>query len=255
MRCARARGWVSRAAAALHCSPTSGRCVHARQRQQQAPAREASAASKHWPLDADAAPPSSLAPPPCVGCCMLQPMSAADPTAFVKSTAAPSRGALPTNFLTSSVSPMEYLQVWWCAFVCVCVLAGLVMWALGWSEWSEHTDRVSGLNTQTGQARPFTLPLRLCLCPCHPPPLCVSARHTSRCRWRPTLGSTCWWGTWPAARWRTSATATPGGHSCCSPATTVSGAWARVLVATTATAHYHHTPPPPPHTTTHHLLP
>jgi hypothetical protein len=49
--------------------------------------------------------------------CMLhhlpskQPMNAADPGAFVKTTTAPSRGALTTDFLTGSMSPLEYLQV------------------------------------------------------------------------------------------------------------------------------------------------
>jgi hypothetical protein len=44
-------------------------------------------------------------------CAARQPMNAADPGKFVQTTTAPSRGALTTNFLTSSMPPLEYLQV------------------------------------------------------------------------------------------------------------------------------------------------
>eukprot|EP00882_Tetradesmus_deserticola_P021371 GHRQ01023140.1.p1 GENE.GHRQ01023140.1~~GHRQ01023140.1.p1 ORF type:complete len:150 (+),score=50.10 GHRQ01023140.1:490-939(+) len=39
-----------------------------------------------------------------------EPMSSADPGNFPKTTDAPSRGALTTDFLTGSMSPLEYLQ-------------------------------------------------------------------------------------------------------------------------------------------------
>jgi hypothetical protein len=40
-----------------------------------------------------------------------QPINTADPGKFEQTTDAPSRGALTTDFLTGSMSPLEYLQV------------------------------------------------------------------------------------------------------------------------------------------------
>jgi hypothetical protein len=44
-------------------------------------------------------------------CSLPQPINAADPGKFEQTTAAPSRGALTTDFLTGSMTPLEYLQV------------------------------------------------------------------------------------------------------------------------------------------------
>lgn len=45
---------------------------------------------------------------------LFQPMNVSDPETFVKTTAAPSRGALTTDFLSGSQSPLDYLQVGSC---------------------------------------------------------------------------------------------------------------------------------------------
>jgi hypothetical protein len=57
-------------------------------------------------------------------------MNRADPSQFLQSTTAPSRGALTTDFLTGSMSPLEYAQVRSCVCVCVCVWDG-VGWSVG----------------------------------------------------------------------------------------------------------------------------